>query len=45
MSDFTLHVCAKFHMVNIDVAAGVGTPPLDTQLHLSKEQATQTQKV
>ena len=31
MFNFTLHVCAKkFHILNIDVPAGVGTPPLDT---------------
>ena len=33
MFNFTLHVCGKFsHMVNIDVLADVGAPPLDTQL-------------
>ena len=30
MFNFTLHVCTKiFHMVNIDVPAGVGGPPLN----------------
>ena len=32
MSNFTLHVCGNFHVVNINVPAGVGAPPLDTQL-------------
>ena len=31
MFNFTLDVCANFHMVNIDVPASVGAPPLDTQ--------------
>ena len=31
MFNFTLHVCNIFHMVNIDVPAGVGAPPLDAQ--------------
>ena len=26
----------KFHIMNIDVPAGVGAPPLDTQLHVHK---------
>jgi len=30
MFKFTLHVCTIFHMVSIDVPAGVGAPPLDT---------------
>ena len=35
MFNLTLfHACAIFHMVNIDVPASVGAPPLDTQLHL-----------
>ena len=25
------HVCTNFHMVNIDMPAGLGAPPLDTQ--------------
>ena len=29
MFNFTLHI---FHMVNVYVPAGVGAPPLDTQL-------------
>ena len=32
MSNFTPHVCKVFYIVNIDVPAGVGVPPLDTQL-------------
>ena len=29
MFNFSLHVCAEiFHMVNIDVPAGVGAPPV-----------------
>ena len=32
MFNFTLHVCEEFfHTMNIDVPAGVGAPPLDTQ--------------
>ena len=32
MFNFTLHVCVceVFHVVNVDVLAGVGAPPLDT---------------
>ena len=30
MFNFTLHVSKTFHMVNIDVPAGAGAPPLDT---------------
>ena len=36
MFNFTLDVC-KFFMVNIDVPAGVGASPLDTQLHISQD--------
>ena len=38
MFNFTLHVCRNvpFHMMNLDVLAGVGAPPLDTQLLFSK---------
>ena len=38
MFNFTLHVCRNvlFHMMNIDVPASVGAPPLDTQLLFSK---------
>ena len=32
MSNFTPRVCKVFYTVNIDVPAGVGAPPLDTQL-------------
>ena len=31
MFNFTLDVCANFHMMNIDVPASVGAPPLDMQ--------------
>ena len=31
------YVCEEvFHIMNIDVPAGVGAPPLDTQLHVRK---------
>ena len=36
MFNFTFHVCAiVFHMVNTDVPAGVGAPPLNTQLQVT----------
>ena len=34
MINFILHVCVNFHMVNNNVPASVGAPPLSTQLFL-----------
>ena len=31
MFNFIFHVCANFHVVNIDVPASVGAPPLNIQ--------------